>query len=123
MEYQVEIKMKKYVFYGITCFIGVIFNFLGLLSVAGSHSAVSHDINTCIFNPLWWMGYLWGLWGRYSYFAYGFTLYGLWIGLFIIGVILLRKKVSPYILFLVLPVLSLTSYIVSLCYGSPFGRL
>jgi hypothetical protein len=123
MEYQVEIKMKKYVFYGIACFIGFVFNFLGLLSVVGTHSAVSQDINTCIFNPLFWIGYLFGLWNSGNDIACGCTLYGLWIGHFIIGVILLRKGVPPYFLLLTLPVLSLTSYIVSLFYGSPFGRL
>jgi hypothetical protein len=116
-------KMKKYVFFGIACFIGFIFNYLGLLSVVGTHSAVSQDINTCIFNPISWLGHLFGLWTRGNDIAFRCTLFGLWISLFIIGVILLRKKVSPYFLFLVLPVLSLTSYIVSLCYGSPFGRL
>jgi hypothetical protein len=115
--------MKKYVFYGIACFIGFIFNFLGLLSVVGTHSAVKQDINTCIFNPLFWIGHLWGLWNSGNDIAFRCTLYGLWISLFIIGVILLRKKVSPYYSFIPLPVFSLIAYIASLFYGSPFGRL
>ena len=116
--------MKKYVFYGITCFIGAILNFLSLFLAAGSHSEVPKDIIRCIFFPIYWMGHLFWAWkDEYGAYSFEVSFLGLWIGLFLVGVILLRRGVSPYRLFLILPVLSLTSYIVSLFYGSPFGRL
>ena len=115
--------MKKYVVFSITCVLGAILNFMAMFLAAGYHSEAPKDSNACIFFPIWWMGRLFKLWDKYSYNIFLVCFLGLWIGLFIIGVILLRKKVSPYFLLLVLPALSLISYIVSIFYGLPFGRI
>jgi hypothetical protein len=114
--------MKKYVIFGITCVLGGILNFSAGLLAAGYHSEAPKDSNECIYFPIFWMGRLFGLWGKNGD-VFAVCFFGLWIGLFIVGVILLWKKVSPYFLFLILPALSLIAYIVSYFYGFPFGRI
>jgi hypothetical protein len=95
---------------------------MAMFLAAGYHSEAPKDSNACIFFPIFWMGRLFGLWGKNGD-VFSVCFFGLWIGLFIVGVILLWKMVSPYFLFLALPALSLISYVFSICYGLPFGRI
>lgn len=111
------------IIFGISCFGALVFNVIALLFFGFSHSLRTHDLSSCILSPVEWIGRNIGLWPRNDTLGCWAGTLGVWITIFVGGIIISRKSLSPFWTFLLVPLLTVVSLILTSALGWPLGEL
>jgi len=111
------------IIFGISCFAAFVLNVIAVFFFGFSHSLRTHDLSSCILSPVEWIGRNIGLWSRNDVVGFWAGTLGVWIAIFIGGIIISRKSLSPFWTFLLVPGLTVLSLILTFALGWPFGNL